>query len=108
MAETRLELLLKFYEEDPNDAFNVYGLALEYLKTDVKKSNELFDKLLTSNPTYLPAYYQAAKLKEELGAKETALSIYQTGMKLAQKSNDLKTFHELQSAYNELLFELNG
>ena len=108
MAETRLAQLIKFYEEDPNDAFNIYGLALEYLKSDVKKSDELFDKLLTTTPSYLPAYYQAAKLKEELGSKETALSIYKSGMELAEKTNDRKTFQELQSAYNELLFELNG
>lgn len=108
MAETRLEQLIKFYEEDPNDAFNIYGLALEYLKSDVKKSEELFDKLLTNTAHYLPAYYQAAKLKEELGAKETALVIYQSGIELAKKMNDRKTFQELQSAYDELLFELNG
>lgn len=108
MTETRLQQLIKFYEEDPQDAFNVYGLALEYYKTDLLKSEELFSKLLSDFPDYLPAYYHAAKLKEELNANEIALTIYTQGMDLAKKLKDRKTLQELQSAYNELLFELNG
>ncbi|MFZ2907320.1 MAG: tetratricopeptide repeat protein [Cyclobacteriaceae bacterium] len=108
MAETRLEQLLKFYKEDPNDAFTLYGLALEYAKTDIKKSEELFDKLLKNLPSYLPTYYQAAKLKETLGSKDAALSIYRAGIELAKKINDRKTHLELQSAFDELMFELHG
>ncbi len=107
MAETRLQQLIKFYEEDPQDAFNVYSLALEYYKFDVQKSEEFFNKLLTDFPDYLPAYYHAAKLKEELGTNEIALAIYKKGMELAKKLNDPKTRQELQSAYNELLFEMD-
>lgn len=107
MAETRLELLIKFYQEDPNDAFNVYGLALEYYKTDVRKSEEFFNKLLTDFPDYLPTYYHAGKLKEELKENEVALTIYAKGMDLAKKLNDQKTLQELKSAYDELMFELN-
>jgi tetratricopeptide (TPR) repeat protein len=105
MAETRLDQLIRFYEEDPNDAFNLYGLALEYLKSDGKKSEELFNKLLTDFPEYLPVYYQAAKLKEELGFNEQALDIYKRGIALAKKLNDSKAVQELSSAYDELKFE---
>ena len=106
VAETRLEQLIKFYREDPTDAFNVYGLALEYHKVDVQKSEELFDLLLKNFPDYLPAYYQAAKLKEELRKQPDALSTYKKGIELAAKLHDRKAFQELQSAYNELLFEM--
>ena len=106
MAETRLEQLIKFYEEDPHDAFNVYGLALEYLKSDVKKSEELFDKLLADFPDYLPAYYHAARLKISLRQQDEALVIYKIGIEVAKKAKDNKTLQELQSAYNELLFEM--
>lgn len=106
VAETRLEQLIKFYQEDPTDAFNVYGLALEYHKTNMQKSEEFFDLLLKNFPDYLPAYYHAAKLKEELRKQTEALSIYKKGMELAKKLNDQKASQELQSAYNELLFEL--
>lgn len=106
VAETRLEQLIKFYQEDPTDAFNVYGLALEYHKTNMQKSEEFFDLLLRDFADYLPAYYHAAKLKEELRKQPDALSIYNKGIELAKKLNDQKAFQELQSAYNELLFEM--
>ena len=103
MAETRLEQLIRFYEEDPNDPFTVYGLALEYHKSDVRKSEEFFNKLLTNFPDYLPTYYHAAKLKSSLGLNENALSIYKLGIVLAKRLNEQKAVQELQSAYDELL-----
>ena len=106
MAETRLQQLIRFYEEDPNDAFNIYGLALEYLKSDTKKSEELFDKLLTDFSHYLPTYYHAAKLKTKLHQNDEALLIYKKGIDVATQLKEAKTKQELQSAYNELLFEL--
>lgn len=105
MAETRLEQLLRFYREDPSDPFSIYGLALEYQKTDVKESERLFEQLLSKFPDYLPAYYHAAKQKSTLGLTEKALEIYQQGIALAKKLNERKTAQELQSAYDELVFE---
>ena len=106
MNETRLQQLIRFYEEDPNDPFSLYGLALEYQKSDVKESERFFDKLLTNFPDYLPAYYHAAKLKSSLGLSKNALTIYKQGIDLAKKLNEQKAMQELQSAYNELMFEL--
>lgn len=106
MAETRLEQLIKFYKEDPTDPFNVYGLALEYHKTNTQKSEEYFDLLLKNFSEYLPTYYQAANLKADLNKKEDALKIFLKGIELAKKLNDTKALHELQSAYDELQFEM--
>jgi len=106
MNQNRLEQLIKFREEDPSDPFPLYGLALEYQKSDVKKSEELFDILLTGFPDYLPSYYHAAKLKATLGKKELALTIFKTGMVLAKNKNDTATARELQSAFDELMFEM--
>ena len=80
--------------------------SLEYQKTDVKESERFFDQLLGSFPDYLPAYYHAAKLKASLGLNEKALTIYDTGMRLAKKMNEIKTFQELKSAHDQLVFEL--
>lgn len=103
MADTRLAQLLRFYEEDPDDAFNIYGLALEYLKSDVNKSEELFNLLLHNFPNYLPAYYHAAKLKTALQKTEEALSIYKKGMELAVTLNERKALGELRAAYEEMV-----
>lgn len=106
MSESRLELLQKFYAEDPDDPFNLYGLALEFQKTDVLKSDELFTKLLTEFSAYVPSYYHAAKLKTNLKQYNAALDIYKKGITVAREQNERKALQELQSAYDELLFEL--
>lgn len=106
MSEQRLKTLLKFYEDEPNDPFNLYGLALEYQKTDRNKSDALFSKLLKEFPHYVPSYYHAAKLKIELKESETALSIYKKGIDVAKQQNEKKAEQELRSAYDELMFEL--
>lgn len=106
MSEQRLKTLLKFYEEDPNDPFNLYGLALEYQKTDLTKSDSLFAKLIVDFPEYVPSYYHAAKLKVELKQSEAALKIYEKGIEIAKQQNQKKAEQELRSAYDELVFEL--
>ena len=105
MSTPRLAQLQKFYEEDPRDPFNVYGLALEYLKHDVQQSRKLFEQLLTEHPNYLPVYYHAAKLYQELNERKKAISVYEKGMEVAGQQQDFKTRRELQSAYDELMFE---
>lgn len=100
-----LNQLLKFYDEDPNDPFNIYGLALEYLKTDINKSRDLFDLLLAKHADYVPTYYHAAKLYQELNDRAKAIHIYNEGIGQAKKFNDQKALRELQSAYDELMFE---
>jgi tetratricopeptide (TPR) repeat protein len=106
MSEQRLQTLLKFYEEDPGDPFNLYGLALEYQKTDLNKSDVLFAKLLQYFPQYVPSYYHAAKLKIELKQPEAALTIYKKGIEVAKQQNEKKAEQELRSAYDELMFEM--
>ena len=104
MTTDRLEQLIKFHEEDPGDPFTLYGLALEYQKTDRLKSDRCFDTLLNKFPDYLPTYYHAAKLKSEFGHTDAAADIYKRGMELAQKLRDDSTLRELKSAYDEMMF----
>jgi Tfp pilus assembly protein PilF len=105
MNTSRLDMLLQYYKEEPNDPFNIYALALEYLKSDLSKSQELFTILLSSHESYLPAYYHSAKLFHDLRKKEKAIEIYEKGMAIARKQQDQKTLRELQSAYQEMMFE---
>jgi tetratricopeptide (TPR) repeat protein len=105
MSEQRLKTLIQFYEEEPNDPFNLYGLALEYQKTDPVKSDELFTKLLRDFPHYIASYYHAAKLKVELNQPEAALAIYRNGIEVAKQQGEKKAGQELRSAYDELMFE---
>jgi Tfp pilus assembly protein PilF len=105
MPTDRIQQLEKFYEDDPHDPFNVYALALEYLKYDATRSQALFEMLLRDSPQYLPTYYHAAKFFGERGQKERAVEIFENGIALAKKVNDAKALRELRSALDELMFE---
>ena len=100
----RTEQLEEFYREDPGDPFNAYALALEYLKSNTQKAQELFEKLLSTHPNYLPTYYPFAQLLSEQ-QDDRAEVIYKQGIDTAKRLNDLKTFRELTSAYNDWLFD---
>jgi tetratricopeptide (TPR) repeat protein len=98
----RLELLHQFLKEDPNDPFNLYALALEYLKSDTNRSYELFTELLTHHSDYIPTYYHLGKLYQESGKKEEAVRTFETGIGKARQLKDHKALRELQSALQEL------
>ena len=106
MNESRIELLEKYIEEEPNDPFNYYALGNEYLATDPQKALDIFLRLIEKFPDYLPTYYQAAKLMEEFELEEKALEVYSSGMELAKIQGNHKTLNELNSAYQNLLFEM--
>jgi hypothetical protein len=105
MTTSRLSQLIQYYKDDPDDPFNVYALALEYLKSDLTKSRELFDVLLYQHENYVPAYYHAAKLFVDLGERDTATRVLERGMAVAKKQNDVKAAQELRSFLDELTFE---
>jgi len=105
MNNSRLELLLQYYKEDPNDPFTIYALATEYLKTDVQKSVDYFSILLNQHEDYSGTYYHAAKLFYQLGQFEKADQTYRKGLKITLKNKDMKAHQELRSAYNQFLDE---
>jgi Tfp pilus assembly protein PilF len=107
MENTLLKNLLGFYEEDPNDPFNIYALALEYMKSDSGQAEMYFDKLLNEHPQYLATYYPAAAFFADLDKIEKAEVIYQKGIDLALLTNQTKTHQELLRAYRSFLDELD-
>jgi Tfp pilus assembly protein PilF len=107
MEKTLLQNLLVFYEEDPNDPFNIYALALEYMKTDNGQAEKYFNKLLEEHPDYLATYYPAAAFFAGLDRIEKAELIYQKGIDLALLNNNTKTHQELLRAYRSFLDELD-
>ena len=105
MITYRIKMLKKYMEENPDDPFNIYALALEYFDQDVEISKAYFDKLITNFPDYLPTYYHAANLYLELDDIEGAKKLYNKGIVLARKQGDINTLDELQNVLNTLIFE---
>ncbi|XOV90848.1 MAG: tetratricopeptide repeat protein [Bacteroidota bacterium] len=104
-SEERIKQLEFYHKEDPNDPFPVYALAMEYLYIDKQKSRDLFEILLTNHADYIGTYYHAAALYIELGEKEKAELTYKVGISKAQKAGNHHALRELQSAYQNFLFD---
>ena len=101
----RLQQLKQFAQEEPDDPFNLYALALEYLKTEPSEALSIFKRLLDTKPGYLPTYYPYAQLLAEKQFPEIAEEVFKAGIKVARNANDLKTMRELQAAYNDWRYE---
>lgn len=101
MHHVRLQKLLDFLKNEPNDPFLKYALATEYLsQNDLEKALFYFDDLMTQHVDYVGTYYHAGKLYERLNRKPEAIQIYQKGMQIARKAGDNHAFSELQTVYN--------
>lgn len=108
MNKERLSQLYKFLEEDPNDPFTLYAIALEYQKSDLYEALKYFENLLENHVNYVGTYYHAAKLYAILGKNEKAEATYKKGLHIAQAQGDRHAHRELQNAYNEFLFDEEG
>ncbi|MEQ8582763.1 MAG: tetratricopeptide repeat protein [Marinoscillum sp.] len=105
MNTDRIRQLEKFMEDDPNDPFPKYALALEYLQTNKEKSAQLFEELLKNHSKYIGTYYHAAALFSELDDRKRAEQIYLTGIEMATQLNEAHALKELRSAYMNFQFE---
>ena len=103
MQESRLEKLLEFLKNEPNDAFLKYALATEYLRINqTDKALEYYEDLLNNYPNYVGTYYHLGKLYEALNRKQDAISTYETGMKVTKEQRNNHAFSELQAVYREV------
>lgn len=95
----RLDQLLQFYEEDPDDAFTRFALAQEYLnRGEVDEALTLFEELVDTDPDYVGTYYHLGKLYERLDRTADAIETYERGVEVAREQRAQKDLSELQDA----------
>ena len=104
MNKERVELLKKFRDEDANDPFPLYGLAMEYMHELPDEAMALFDTLLTQHEDYLPVYYTAAHFLLEQGNEDQAKELLRKGIELSITQKNEKATRELKSALEQLEF----
>src|SRR5690606_2585239 len=96
----RLQQLIEFLKESPNDAFLAYALATEYLKLGrTQDALHHYEALVGNHPDYVGAYYHLGKLYEALGRQADAVTTYEQGMHAARKKRDMHALSELQAAF---------
>jgi len=107
MDKNRLEQLLAFYAESPNDPFILFALAMEYKKLgNYEEALQHFEALTNQHPKYVGTYYHFAKLLEELDKRLKAEATFVNGLSIIKEVGDQHAYNELLSAYE--LFKLNN
>lgn len=101
MHQIRIQKLLNFLENEPDDPFLKYALATEYFNAkDMDKALFYYEDLISNHPDYVGTYYHLGKLYEGLDRKSDAINIYQKGMEVSRKAGDNHAYSELQTVYN--------
>ena len=100
----RIEVLRGFLNDNPDDSFSRYALALEYIK--LGRNDEAlreFESVVKNDPGYVATYYQLGQLYQKLGQKHEAEKTLRTGITVAAKAGDEHTRSELEAALEALL-----
>lgn len=99
----RLEQIKLMLKETPNDAFLLFALAQETIKTgSTDDALKIYKKLSATNPDYVGTYYHLGKLLEDKAAYAEAQKAYETGIEKAQKKGASNDLRELLQALNNL------
>jgi len=105
MNSARISLLEGYIEEEPENPFNRYALAMEYYDENPPRALALLGELCDSFPSYLPTYFKLAHLLWEEENWEKAEKTFLSGIQLAENLGETKTLAELKSAYQNFIFE---
>ena len=101
----RKEFIISELKNNPQDPFNQYLLALEYLKENNRgEAISLFNYIYENSPNYLPLYYTYAINLIELGDVDKAKEMVKKGIELAALLNKEKVKSELNQLF-ELYFD---
>ncbi len=106
MNTSRLEQLLAYLQEEPNEPFNLYAIAMEYLKYDPHKALDYLEQLLVQHALYVPTYYQAARVYVALNQPDKARETFEKGLTISLQQGNRHAHRELQSAYNQFMDEM--
>ncbi len=100
---SRIDALKGFLDEDPNDSFSRYALAMEYLKLGRHDAGITeFNTIVENDPAYVATYYQLGKAYEREGHVAEAADTYRKGVEIATQAADLHTRDELRDALTAL------
>ena len=84
---------------DPNDAFLLYGIALEHKKLgDPAAAIEFLDRVIAIDPGYCYAYHQKGLVNESTGDVDAAKAAYRDGIAAAEKKGDAHAREEISAA----------
>lgn len=95
-------MLVEILEDNPEDAFARYGLAMEYAKTDVNRAMQEFQTLLSQHPDYTAGYFMAAQTLAGAGRADEAKGMLVRGIETAKRSGNGHAESEMEAMLAEL------
>jgi tetratricopeptide (TPR) repeat protein len=99
----RLQMLTQFLEQNPNDAFARYGLALEYSKRgETETALREFNKLLELHPDYTSGYFMAAQTLARVERNAEAKAMLEKGIESAKRTGNRHALNEMSAMLEEL------
>ncbi|MCS6951762.1 MAG: tetratricopeptide repeat protein [Bryobacterales bacterium] len=103
MPESRLEILHRLVEQNPEDSRTRYMLAMELAGAgDLEGALREYEALLARDPAYCYAYFHAGRTLERLGRTEEARQMYRRGIEAAERAGDAHAREELRGALEAL------
>lgn len=99
----RYHQIQKMLEEQPNDEFLHYALALECINMgQIPEGVVILEKLREKSPEYLGLYYKLANTYSLTGQHEKAVETFKAGIRLAEDQQNFKTRNELKQSLSLL------
>ena len=99
----RMRQLQQMLQRQPNDAFLLYGVAMEHKKAgDSAQALEYLARVTQKDPNYCYAYYQRGLVHESQGDTEAARLAYREGLEAADRAGDAHARGEIEAALDML------
>ncbi|MCU1311930.1 MAG: hypothetical protein JWO20_3055 [Candidatus Angelobacter sp.] len=96
-------MLTQILDQNPNDAFARYGLAMEHAKSgDVETAMLHFKKLLEVHPDYAAGYFMAAQTLAKAARNDEAKNYLQNGIAAAARTGNDHAKGEMEAMLDEL------
>ena len=103
MATNRLDILKQMVNQDPNNTFARYGLAMEHANSgQPEQAISEFRALIQADDGYSAAYYHGGQALEKLGRLEEARELYEKGIEASTRKGDMHTRSEIEAALSLL------
>lgn len=102
-TKTRREKLEAMLAQNPNDAFTLYGLALEYVNTgDFPAAESYFRRLIAANPDYVPGYQMYAQNLAQQDRPDEAKALLAQGIQAAIRAGNQHARSEMEGLLADL------
>ncbi|VAX40754.1 hypothetical protein MNBD_PLANCTO03-1926 [hydrothermal vent metagenome] len=98
-----LDQLLRLLDTSPDDAFVLYGIAMEHAKLgDHRAALPYFDRALEADPANPYHYYHKARSLEALGTIDEAQAVLALGLERAHAASDAQAISETTAYLDQL------